>query len=190
MTAFREDFENQMNQGNFSGANAVLLDMQKADSKSQIFLESQGRYLVRRRDYTLAREALKQCLTAFPKSKSCLVDLASTELQIGTKEEQAEAIRQCLSVVPNDPQCRNMSGINLINSGNYNEAIKVYEELLKDNGNYGFRFDNGMLNWQMALALDGVGRSDEALEHFEQSCRQSFSEACKKLEELSGGAFE
>jgi len=190
LLVMKEDFENQMNQGSMRQAILIVQEMEKADSQAQIFLESQSRLLMRQREFDQAKVALKKCVANYPQSKSCLVDLASAELQVGSKEEQAAAIRQCLDVAPSDPQCRNMSALNFMNFGDYNAAIQIYQDLLRDNGSYGFRFMNGMLDWQLALALEGVGRQDDALEHFEKACQQNYADACNKLEDLSGGGMD
>lgn len=180
----REEFENFMNQDELDGAASALRRMEATSSYSQQFLESKSRLLVRQRDWEDAKVALKKCLEAYPSSKACLVDLSSTELQIGSKEEQEKAISSCLAQSPNDPQCRNMLAILKMNQGKYGDAVSVYRQLIKDNGSFGVRFDDGMLNWQLAISLEGAGNLPEAVTYFDKACRNNFRSACKKYEEV------
>lgn len=179
-----EEFESYINQDDLDGGASVLQRMEAASKHSKQFLESKSRLLVRQRDWEEAKIVLKQCLEAYPRSKACLVDLSSTELQIGSKEDQEKAISACLSQAPKDPQCRNMLAILKMNQGKFGDAVSVYRQLISDNGSYGIRFDEGMLNWQLALALEGAGNLPDALSYFDKACRNNFEASCKKYEEV------
>ena len=108
--SMKEQFDEIYTKQKFSEA-AVLLDqMQKQWPQSSQYLEARSRLLVRTRDWEKAKEVLKECVSLYPSSKSCLLDLASAELQIGSKEEQQTAIMNCNARLQNNPECQNMLG--------------------------------------------------------------------------------
>ncbi len=182
-----EEFDQRMNEDNLEKAQSVLVSMEKKEPRSRYFQEANGRYLVRTREFEMAKSALQECLKLYSKSKSCLIDMASVEAQIGTKEEKEKSARVCLSAVPGDPQCGNLLGMAKMNQGHYNEAITIYEQLLKSNGDGNFRFAESLLESQLAYALEGANRYDEALRHFEKICLRhpdDFADACRQAETL------
>lgn len=180
----KDEFERTIGSGDFEGASAALREMAREPNNSVDVLEGRGRLFVRQRKWNDAKEALQQCLESYPKSQSCLVDMASTELQVGSKDEQSKAVYACLLVTPNDLQCRNMAAIVKMSQGKYGEAVQIYERLIQDNGSYGVRFDEAMLNWQLGLALEGAGKLKDASENFYKACRKNFPDACKKYEDI------
>lgn len=177
----QDKFAQIFNEQKFSEAAALLDQMEQKWPKSFQYLEGRSRLLVRTRGWERAKQLLKQCRSLFPQSKSCLIDLASTELQIGSINEQQLAILDCTSQFPIDPQCRNMLAILRMNQGKYSEAVSIYQQMIKDNGSYGFRFDEGMLNWQLGLALEGAGQNDEAEIYFQKACQSNWPGSCEKL---------
>lgn len=182
--SLKEEFETSMNAEDFDKASATLRRMEVQSPQSKDFLDSQSRFLVRTRKWEEAKVALKECLTYFPKSTSCLIDMLSTELQIGTKEEQSNAAAACVLEMPKDPQCLNMLAITKMNQGKYSEAVVIYQQLKNQNGSYGFRFSVSMLDWQLGLALEGAGRRQEAADSFYLACKKDYAQACEKYEEL------
>src|SRR5690606_21308268 len=141
---------------------------------------------VRSRDYSQAKPHLAECLSRFPKSKSCLTDFANVELEMGTKEEKEKAATACLSAYPGDPECNNALGIAKMNMGKYDDAINIYENLLRTNGDGNLRFDEALLHSQLAYALEGVGSVAEAYQHFERACRinPDFGDPCRQADRL------
>ena len=71
-----------------------------------------------------------------------------------------------------------------MNQGRHAEAVSIYERLLRENGSYGVRYDEWLLDWQLGLALEGAGQASEALNHFEKACRSQHVDSCTKAEEL------
>lgn len=182
----KEDFQSALNNNDFEAARDALQEMEKQGARSRDVLESTGRLLTQERKWDEAKAALKECVTAYPKSHECWIDLPSVELHIGTKEEQSKAVGSCLAIFPNDPQCRNMSAIVSMNHGRHSEAVSIYQKLIQDNGSYGVRFDEPMLHWQLGIALEGAGRLKEASESFDRACRGNFPGACARYEETLG----
>lgn len=181
VVSMKERFEQIYFKKNLSEA-AILLDqMQQKWPQSSQYLEARSRLLVRTRDWEKAKEVLKECVNLYPNSKSCLLDLASTELQIGSKEEQQGVIMNCNAKLPQNPECQNMLGLLRINQGRFLEAAAIYKQLIENNGSYGIRFNDGMLHSQLAIALDGAGRHDEAKIYFQKACQRNWANACERL---------
>jgi len=136
----KEAFDIAISKKDFNAAMNAIRDMQTSN-RTRDYLESHGRFLFLTGKFDEAKVALKECLNTVPDSHSCLIDMANTELQIGTKGEQTQAVNSCLAVRPNDPQCRNLEGMAKMNQGKYSDAIAIYQRLLKENGSYGIRFE-------------------------------------------------
>ena len=163
----------------------ILDKMQKISPKSREFLESQSRSLVEARNLDKALPFLNECVTLFPDSETCLVDRADVLGTKGTKDEQALALDACLKIHPQNMLCRNMIGILRMNQGKFPEAVTIYESLIHDNGNFGVRFSQYLLDAQIAFAFEGAGRINEALEAFEKSCASGRNEgACQSARSL------
>jgi len=177
----KDQFDQIFNQDKFSEAALILDQIEKKWPNSSQYLEGRSRLLVRTREWEKAKDVLKECLSSFPQSKSCLVDLASTEMQIGSKEEQEAAIADCTAKMPNELQCKNMLAILKMNQGKYNEAVLIYQQLIRENGSYGIRFPEAMLNWQLGIALEGAGRVAEAQTYFHRACQENWPGACEKI---------
>lgn len=182
--AAKDRFDEAMVQNDFDKAWAAVREMELKSNTSEEFLENSSRLLVRTRKWDDAKKSLQQCLSSFPGNRSCLIDMASTELQVGSKEEMTAAVESCLNRFPNEPQCHNMSAIAKMNSGNFAEAVTIYENLLKNNGSFGIRYPAAMLHSQLGFALEGAGRKREAAEQFYRACREDDSPSCDKYEQL------
>ncbi len=185
----RADYYEQIGKGESRQALLILQDMEKKAPGSQIYLETSSDYFIYVKDWTAAAAASKKCTEVFPSSRPCYRNLGNASLQSGTKEDQLTAADNCLALEPNDPQCRNIKGLALMNSGDYPGAVIYFKELIDDNGNYGVRFPEDMLEWHLGLALEGAGKRDEAIDHMENACRRNNNQACNKIEELSGGGL-
>jgi|GEM_PF-6058871 len=185
----RQSFDEQLNKSEMRQALLILQEMEKAAPNSKIYFETNGEYLMANRDWDTLKASSKKCIAAFPQSRVCLRHLANAELQIGSKEDQLATVNACLAIEPNDPECRNLSGMALMNSGDFSGAVAVYEKLIRDNGSYGLRFPEDMLEYQLGLALDSAGRREEAIDHMENACRRNNQRACDQIEELSGGGY-
>lgn len=190
VSRLKADFDKYIAKDDLQSAYRLLVEMQKADPRGQAYLESQGVYLKARGDLNSARAAFKTCLASYAQSHTCMVQLADLELEIGSEADQSEAVRQCMAFNPSDPQCKNLSARLSLQKGDYNSAITMYQELLRNEGIDRFRFNPGVLDWHLGLALEGAGRQPEALTQFEKSCQAGHPRACDKLEELSGGGVD
>lgn len=190
LTSLKQDFEDLLLRGEMRQALLVLQDIEKWAPNSREYFEANGDYLSAQKDWSALKISSQKCVQIFPQLRACWRQLATAELQVGTKDEQASAVNTCLAQEPNDPQCRNMLGMVLMNAGDYSGAIAVYEQLIRDNGSYGTRFTDDHLEWQLGLALEGAGRREEAIDHFENACRRNLNQACQKIEELSGGGID
>jgi tetratricopeptide (TPR) repeat protein len=184
INSLKEEFDNLLGHDDLDGASSILARMETNFSQSLEYLESKSRLLVRQRNWEEAKAVLEQCVSSYPASKTCLIDLSSTVLSIGSKEEQDKAITSCLNLSPNDLECRNMQAILRMNQGKYVDAVAIYRQLLKDNGSFGVRFEDSMLNWQLGIALEGAGDLREAMSYFEKACRSNYPSSCKKSEDL------
>lgn len=185
----QSDYNEQIRKGESRQALLILQEMEKKAPHSRLYLETNSDYQVYAKDWPASVAAAAKCVAAFPASRACFRNRATAELQTGSKEDQAAAVDACLALEPNDPQCRNMKGMVFMNAGEYPSAIALYQKLIHDNGSYGVRFDDDHLEWQLGLALEGAGRRDEAVDHMENACRRNNNQACKKIEELSGGGI-
>lgn len=181
----QEDFEKEIGNGELTKARILIEDIGQISKSSKEYHEGLSRLLIRSRDYEAAKVALKECLKQYPKSKSCLSDLSTTEGFVGTRDEQARAAEHCLSIAPNYPPCLNDLAITRMNQNRFAEAVKIYEYMIRTNGDMGFRFEIEMLYSQIGYALKGAGRFAEARENFDRACQAQWPGACDMVEELS-----
>lgn len=186
----REDYFEQFRRGETRQALLILQEMEKKGPKTQIYLETNSEYLVQMKEWRAAANAAKSCVALFPQSRTCFRNLATAEIQDGASADQATAVDACLKLEPNDPHCRNMLGLVQMNGGDYSGAVATFEKLIRDNGSYGVRFPDDHLEYQLGLALDGAGRPEEAIDHLENACRRNNNQACKKIDEISGGGID
>lgn len=182
--SMKEQFDQIYQKQNFSQAAVFLDQMQKQWPQSLQYLEARSRLLSRTRDWEKAKEVLKECVSLYPSSKSCLLDLASAELQIGSKEEQEVAITACNARLQNNPECQNMLGHLRINQGRFAEAADIFRQLIKNNGSFGIRFDEGMLYGQLAIAVENGGKHSEALKYYQKACQLNWENSCERLQNL------
>ena len=56
--------------------------------------------------------------------------------------------------------------------------------MIQDNGSYGVRFDEAMLNWQLGIALEGAHGTRDAAESFYKACHANFPGSCQRYEEV------
>jgi tetratricopeptide (TPR) repeat protein len=185
----REDYFEQFRRGETRQALLILQEMEKKGPKTQIYLETNSEYLVQMKEWRAAASAAQSCVALFPQSRPCYRNLATAEIQDGTSTDQVTAVDNCLKLEPNDPQCRNILGLVQMNSGDYTNAVATFEKLIRDNGSYGVRFADDHLEWQLGLALEGAGRPEEAIDHLENACRRNNNQACKKIDEITGGGI-
>lgn len=167
-------------------AETELLDqMEKIDSKSREFLESKTRFMVESRELDRAMPYSNECVRLFPDSMTCLVDRADALITKGTKEEEQAALDACLKVDPRSMPCRNMLAILRMNQNSFADAVVIYEGLIRDNGDFGFRFPQWLLDSQLGFALEGAGRLNDALRAFEKSCASGQNDsACQAARSL------
>ncbi|MGE0633379.1 MAG: tetratricopeptide repeat protein [Pseudobdellovibrionaceae bacterium] len=181
-SSLTEDFWSAFHNDDFDKARALIEQVSKS---SKEYHEWKTRILVRTREYQEAKVALKECLKVYPKSRSCLTDLSAVEGSAGTRDEQLAATQNCLAQYPDYPMCLNDLAIIRMHEGKFAEAVTIYEQLLRTNGSFGFRFNLDMLYSQLGFALEGAGRIQEALQSFDKACRENFPGACLKFEELN-----
>jgi tetratricopeptide (TPR) repeat protein len=167
-------------------ATRIVQELEKSQPNSLEALEGRGALLMRMNDWRSAKTTMKKCLELHPESQNCLRGMAAAELRTGTDEDQETAVNQCLQGAPNDPECKTMQATLRLNHEEYDEAISIYEELMRDNGRYGERIPQDSLDWQMALTLEEAGRDQEAETYFDKACRANNAEACRRVEEMRG----
>jgi tetratricopeptide (TPR) repeat protein len=178
LDSLKNQFAQLFSEQRYNEANLILDQMAKLAPRSAQFLENKSLLLMQTQQFDQAKLVAKECVKNFPRSKACIVDWGNSELQVGTQEEQQTAVDSCVAQFPNDPQCQNMLGSVRLNQGNFADAVSIYQRLLQENGNYGTHFNEGMLNWQLAVALEGSGQSDQAELYFQAACAQQWAAAC------------
>ncbi len=184
LDALVKNFWSELNNNELPKAKALVDEIGQISKDSKEYNEAITRFLIRSGDSESAVPALNHCLELYPKSKSCLTDLSSIEMQVGTRDEQLKAAQNCLAIFPESPHCLNDLAIGRMHEGHFPKAVSIYEELMKSNGSYGFRFNIEMLHAQLGYALEGAGRISEAAEQFDTACRSHWQGACAKLEDL------
>jgi tetratricopeptide (TPR) repeat protein len=167
-------------------ATRVAQELEKSQPNSLEALEGRGALLMRMNDWRSAKVTMKKCVELHPDSRNCLRGLAAAELRTGPDEDQEAAVNQCLQAIPNDPECKTMQATVRLNHEDYDEAVTIYEELIRDNGRFGERIPQETLDWQMALTLEEAGRDQEAESYFDKACRANNAEACRRVEEMRG----
>jgi predicted Zn-dependent protease len=170
---------------NGAEAEVSIHELEKLGEREKA-LEAFSHLLLRENKVQFAKSTANNCLKEFPSNKGCLIVLANAELQVGSKEDQLNAVKTCLKIYPKDPQCQNILGLVRMNQGSYEDAISIFEEVSKSNGSYGVRFDESVLAWQFATAQEMAGKIQDAIYSYERACQFRNVEACQKAEELRG----
>ena len=170
--------------GDILTATKAVQDLELAAPNSIEALEGRASLLGRLNDWKNAKIILQRCLELHPESTACLRGMAQAELNVGSEEGQESAITNCLRVSPNDPECKGAQVTLRMNQEDYDEAVSILEELIRDNGRYGTRTPQESLDWQMALTLEEAGRDSEAAGYFDRACRANVADACRRLEML------
>lgn len=163
-------------------ATKIVQDLEASSPNSIAALEGRASLLGRLNDWKNAKLILQRCLELHPESTTCLRGMTQAELNVGSEEAQESAIDNCLRVAPNDPECKGAQVTLRMNQENYDEAVSILEELIRDNGRYGARTPQESLDWQMALTLEEAGRDSEAAGYFDKACRANVADACRRLE--------
>ena len=179
-----EAFDHALYANDFARARELLLDQERRAGRIPAFLEENARLLVRERKWDDARPALAECLTANPRSMPCLLDRSTVEIINGTVEDKVRAATDCLRVDPHEAACWNNAAMARMSQGRFDDAIDIYERLLRENGNYGTRFEPSHLHWQLGVALEGARRFPEAIANYRMACNDDYAEACRKVEDL------
>ncbi len=180
------ELQNAIAKDDILNATRMVQELEKSAPNSLEALEGRAALLMRMNDWRSAKVTMKKCLELHPTSQNCLRGLAASELRTGSDEDQETAVSQCLQIVPNDPECKTMQATVRMNHEDYDEAITIYEELIRDNGRFGERIPQDTLDWQMALTLEEAGRDQEAEVWFDKACRSNNAEACRRVEEMRG----
>lgn len=163
----------------------TVADEPLTQSEKEKTLEVTAQIFLKQNKVQEAKNSAKECIRDFSSNKNCLIVLANAELQAGTKEEQVVAVESCLKIYPNEPQCKNIMGNVQMNQGHFDDAATIFANLIRSNGDYGVRFNDSHLYWQVAYAQEMAGHLDEAYENYMAACKEQNPEACEKAEELS-----
>jgi tetratricopeptide (TPR) repeat protein len=181
LSQYTKEFYDFIGLDDFDQAQVVLLKMEDIAPGSLEYYESNAVFLYKTDELEEAKVALKECLQVFPNSQTCTVYLANTYHIIGTESEQQTSVEECYIKFPQYPDCRYLMGRLRGHQKKYSEAILIYQGIIRDNKSFKKPFFLAMLNLDIGAALVESGRSEEALDYLEKSCKEKYQEACEKI---------
>ena len=120
----------KLKQNDFAGAEQIVKKVADDSPKSAEAQAALGRFYAANRRTPEAEAAYRRALSVDPKYGPALLDLAQVQLGAGQKEDAEKSLIE-LSSLP-DRQYRHLHAVFLFEQGKYDEALKDFERLAKE----------------------------------------------------------